>query len=160
MKKRFLHIVAFFALAAGLSLTSCTKEDPAEAVNISALETGTITGIAHATLDATLPVTTLQFAPQGTVIFLTIQNSALGAGNGVYRVSTTVGTNGTFTFSNVPTKNAGVTATITGDAFKAVYRMSPTQTQTRVFEGASGSAFVVPGGNAFETISYFSSKFE
>ena len=152
MKKRFLHIVAFFALAAGLSLTSCTKEDPAEAFNISSLETGTINGIAYAKLDATS--TAVQFAPQGTTIFLTVDYSQFGNNSGVYQASATVGANGTFTFNAVPTKNGGAFASIAGDGFKATYTVSTSVTETRSFESASGSAKVMPSGTSFVTINY------
>ncbi len=156
MKKQFLHMVAFFALAAGLSLTSCSKEDPAEAVdvnvntNVSEFPTATINGIAHATTNGASGAPAVQYAPQGTKLYLTINNSDLFAnGTGVYMIEGSVGTNGAYSFT-IPTTNNGVTAKITGNEFTANYTTGTT-TELHVYGPATvTTSKVYPNGNTYE----------
>jgi hypothetical protein len=119
MKKRFLHIVAFFALAAGLSLTSCSKEDPAESIpnepaSVSMEKTATITGYV-VTIDDISVTTPVYSAPsaanfkmyvsipytdlmgsnyQGLVTEWTTTDVAYDASTGKYTVTVPVGFSG------------------------------------------------------------------
>ena len=123
MKKRFLHMVAFFALAAGLSLTSCSKEDPAQVVDFDsfALAQGTIEGIAFANYDASSAAA--QYAPAGTVIFLTVSFNDLGISNAFngetkQLQATVTGSKGEFKFTGIPLNRYQPTlVTIEGQPF-------------------------------------------
>ena len=118
MKKRFLHIVAFFALAAGLSLTSCSKEDPAEAIpnepaSVDTGRTATITGYvvmqddisvaqpvfsapaaANFKMTVSIPYTDLMGANyRGVVANWTTTNVDYNASNGKFTATVPVGLN-------------------------------------------------------------------
>ncbi len=144
MKKIYL-LTAMAVMFVGF--IACSDEDTASPVDytknvdVSNYQTATISGVALATLDATLAPDVLQYAPKGTKLFLTIANSELYAnglsfrtddGSGTFMLETTVGENGEFSFT-VPTKNSGVTVTIKGDNFKADYKVSETNTETRIY---------------------------
>ncbi len=163
--------MAFIALAvASISLTSCSNEETAEAVpanptpDVSGFPTATIKGIAHATLSEAPGAATTQYAPVGTKVYLTIAPNQLPgiATNQLpgitttYNAETTVGADGTFSFT-VPTCNAGVSPTIKGNNFTAAYTKSDNTTETRLYTSVSATpslTSILPGSNSYVTIDY------
>lgn len=167
MKK--IYLLAAMA-AMFLGFTACSDDDTASPVNyqqssdVSNYGTATVTGIALATLDATLASDVKQYAPAGTKLFLTVKNSDLyklpGGGDpaGTYELETTVGANGAFTFPPVPAKIGGTTITIKGDNFKANYKVSDTKTEVHAYGiGATiypAALTVYPDGSLYVTINF------
>jgi len=155
MKKRIFACMAILALITSVSLTSCSKEDPAEAVNFESfnLPTGTVSGIAHATMDGTS--SSIQYAPSGTKLILTVPYSSLGitGSTETYVTEATVGSNGTFTFSTPTKKDGSTTVTISGNSFKADY-YNGTDRKPRVYKTLGGTATLQPGGNAYIMVEY------
>ena len=156
MRKKIFVCMAALALVTSISLTSCSKEDPAKAVDFNSFElpTGTISGIAHATTNGT--VSTPQHAPSGTILFLTVSYADLGITGGSsenYVTTATVGSNGSFTF-NVPTKKDGATnVKISGNSFTASYSDGSTS-KNYVYTTSGTTTTLQPGGKAYVTISY------
>ena len=152
----------FFAVAVvvlSLGLTSCGKEDTAEPLKVDANKVATVNGIAHATLDQTS--TSRQYAPSGTKVFLKVEYKALSslAKDGVVLMETTVGSNGSFSFENVPTANGGSKATITGDQFTASVKTSG-DSQNQKFKADAATADLLVGSSAFVTLGYAGTAFE
>jgi hypothetical protein len=168
MKKLF-YAVVFFTLAFGISLTSCSKEDVAQAVKtnvnpeVSHLPTATVTGIAYAKTNLLVGAPDVQYAPQGTKLVLTIENSELlndAERKGVYFMETTVGDKGAFSFV-LPTNNEGVTATINANDFiaKVTYLEDPEDIkatiETHIFSAQGlSTAKLFPNGTTFVKINF------
>lgn len=145
--------MAFLALLTSVSLTSCSKEDPAEPVDVSTYQTGSISGIAKAVFNH--DATTTQYAPNGTKVFLTIEYTESEDESvvvkGMYADKTTIN-DGKFSFSNIPTLNGGVSVKITGDGFTANYTTA-SRSETHAYS-ATANATVLPNGTAFVTLNY------
>lgn len=157
MKKVF----SFFVLAAVVLLTSCGKEDTAEALNVDASKVATVKGIAHAQIDQTNTGT--EYVPAGTKIFLKVNYSNLSsfANAGVYSMETTVGANGSFSFENVPVSNMGSSAVISGDQFTTSVKLSGDKTETQKFSVANQSVSLNVGSTGYVTMDYnFGSTFQ
>jgi hypothetical protein len=170
MKKRIFACMAILALITSVSLTSCSKEDPAKAVNFDsyALEQGTIEGIAYAKYDDSSDAP--QFAPNGTVIFLTVSFDALGidASNGeTKQLQTTVNAGGKFSFSGIPLNRYKATSvTINGQSYVSRYTFADGMeevdgvwktkytTKDYKFTASQTSVSLQPGGKNFITITY------
>ena len=155
MKKRIFACMAALALITSVSLTSCSKEDPAQAVDFNSfdLPTGTVSGIAHAITNST--ISTPQYAPQGTILFLTVSYANLGIAGSTetYVTTATVSSNGTFTFST-PTKKDGPTnVKISGNSFTALY-FNGVESTNYIYSTSGTTTTLQPGGKAFVTISY------
>jgi len=130
MKKRIFKCMAILALVS-VGFASCSKEDPAEKVDFKSysLEQGTIKGIAKCFSDERLAFNSPdvpQYAPSGTVLFLTVTYGALGIENATHgetvKLQATVGANGEFTFSDIPLNRYKATSvTITAQPFVKGY---------------------------------------
>ena len=155
MKKRIFACMAALALITSVSLTSCSKEDPAQAVDFNSfdLPTGTVSGIAHAITNST--ISTPQYAPQGTILFLTVSYANLGIAGSTetYVTTATVSSNGTFTFSTPTKKDGATTVNIRGNQFTAYYSDGSTS-KNYVYTTLGTTATLQPGGKAYVTISY------
>lgn len=116
MKKSILF-VALAIMAASIFFTSCEKYEQSTPYVISDSLTATISGIVYADLD--LNVSTAQYAPQGTVIYIKANLSDLVpnySGNNMKIYTTTVGANGAYSIK-VPVNDAGVMYYVSGDEF-------------------------------------------
>ena len=167
MKRKFFKCMAFLALATSVGLTSCSKEDPAKAVDFNnlALEKGSIEGIAFANYDKSSDEP--QYAPSGTAIFLTVSYDALGienADNGeTVQLQTTVGANGAFVFTNVPLNRYKATIVkVSGQPFVKGYTYQDGwedgkpvyATKKYTFTTSPSLTDLQPGGKNFVTITY------
>ena len=154
MKKVF----SFFALAAimlSTGLTGCSEEDPAKPLVVNTKNTASITGIAHATLDAT--DSEIQYAPSGTKIYLKTKYSNLLSGGSTtadYVVETTVGNNGNFSV-NVPVSDNGTTYSIVGDTFLAQKTLASDDKKPYKYTAtATTSGSLQVGASAFVAVEY------
>ncbi len=107
MKKLFvpLAIVAMI-------FTSCKKYDASEPLDLESLPKVTLTGTVYAQLDETVP--TMQFAPEGTVVRVSIPYANYdlnNASNGRYVKTTTINAQGGYSIE-VPVVSTGVNATV------------------------------------------------
>ena len=180
MKKRFFTCVAILALITSVGLTSCSKEDPAKAVDFASysLSKGTIKGIAYANYNDRPDAPSVQYAPAGTVLFLTVYYTDLGidnAFNGETRqIPATVEDNkGSFTFSEIPLNRYGTTyVTVNAQSYVDDYTLydrtveingefvSLYKTEKWVFTASpmQQSVSLQPEGKNFITLDYYPSE--
>lgn len=109
MKKLFITVAA-----AAMIFTSCKKYEVSEEINLESLPTVAIKGTVYAVLDETVSAAEYQFAPQGTVVRVSIPYEAYdihNTSNGFYVKTTTIDSNGNYEI-DVPVVSRGVEATV------------------------------------------------
>jgi len=161
--------MAILAFISSVGLTSCSKEDPANAVDFDSfsLAQGTIEGIAFATYDVSSDAPKDQYAPSGTVIFLTVSFNELGINNAfngeTRQLQATVGSGGKFSFTGIPLNRYNATdVIISGQPFVKGYITDGVNdigepvliTKSRVFTAPALPVSIEPGSKEFVTISY------
>ncbi|MDL2262048.1 hypothetical protein LJC11_00925 [Bacteroidales bacterium OttesenSCG-928-I21] len=107
--KKLLLVFVVFAFI----FNACAPEDPAEGVNIeqTVKSSATIEGVAYVNTN-TSATTVQQFAPEGTLLIFTIDNSDYGVSSaGKVVKSTTVGAEGKYSVS-VPARTDGQAVTV------------------------------------------------
>jgi hypothetical protein len=115
--KKFFVLIAVVAVV----FTSCKKYDVSEEINLNSLPTVTLKGTVYAKLDETVPITQYQFAPEGTVVRVSVPYSAYDINNaseGNYVKTTKIGSTGDYSI-DVPVVSRGVDATISFVDFTA-----------------------------------------
>jgi hypothetical protein len=157
MKIQTINTLLIFGLA--VLFAGCGEDEVTTLNTIDTNRTAIITGKAYATTNATLPPGTLQFAPAGTKLVVTIDSKQFAkvvvAGRTYELLSypTTVSSDGSYTVT-VPALSKTITATVIGTDFKAVYVASATASREEYYSFDPITVTYFEGLTTFQDIAY------
>jgi len=150
--------IIFYSLAAilafSIAFTSCEKYEVSTPYEINDSITATITGYVKAPLD--LSDTDEEFAPSGTKIYLkvSLQEFNPNAPQGEFKTySTTVGSDGTYSFS-LPSNDNGIDFTIIPEDFRTNQIQWDDSSEEVIFSANEHSSTVISNQTYIYDINY------